>query len=327
MHRVTILGGGSFGTALADLLARLGHEVTFWLRDEAAAQAINATHHNPKRLSEFALHHGVHASSALQQATANADWLVVALPSHSLRQVLVDTPLPKVPLVLGSKGLEAGTLMTCAELVADVLGADWPVLALSGPSFAREIMLQHPTAVVLACADEKLAQKVAKEFFCESFRAYSSTDVLGVEMGGALKNVMAIAAGGVEGMGLGANTLAALVTRGIAETSRLAVARGANPLTLAGLAGVGDMVLTCTGALSRNRAVGVALGQGKSVEEAIRGVREVAEGVSTAKSAAELARRLGVDAPISTAVYRVLYEGLPAREAILGIVRREPGRE
>ncbi|HET6346399.1 MAG TPA: NAD(P)H-dependent glycerol-3-phosphate dehydrogenase, partial [Myxococcota bacterium] len=224
---------------------------------------------------------------------------------------------------------EGDTLMTMDEVAMDVLGAAWQpnIVALSGPSFAREIMQEQPTAVVLACIDENLALNISRAVFCDYFRAYCSTDVIGVEMGGALKNVMAIAAGALAGMGMGDNARAAMITRGVAEISRLAVAKGGNPLTLLGLAGVGDLVLTCTGGLSRNRAVGQALGEGKSVDVAVSGVRQVAEGVRTAAAAYRLAQKLGVDAPITSAVYRVLYEELPMRDAVLELVRRAPGRE
>lgn len=331
MQRVCILGGGSFGTAISDLLARQGYDVHLWVRDASVAHHMQQHRRNPRYLSEFTLHENILPTSDLRAALTQAEWVVSTLPSHALRPILEETApwFPNVPLVLGSKGIESNTLFTCAEIAADVLGHHWEnqILALSGPSFAREIMLQHPTAVVLACTDESLAHHIGKAFFCDSFRAYSSTDVVGVEMGGALKNVMAIAAGAISGMGFGDNTRAALITRGIAETSRLAAAKGGKPLTLAGLAGVGDMVLTCTGALSRNRAVGQALGEGKSVEEAIRSVRQVVEGVQTAKSAMQLADRLKVDAPITHAVYSVLYEGWSVRQAIMDLVRREPGRE
>ena len=331
MQAVTVLGAGSFGTALAQLLARQGCQVRLWSRHAAQAEAINRTRHNPDYCQAFTLHGNVHATHDLGAALGGTDWIVSGLPSQALRQTLVAARphLTPRPLVIGTKGIEGDTLMTMDEVTIDVLGAAWQpwVVALSGPSFAHEIMLEHPTAVVLACVDEALAHTVGMLLFCDYFRAYSSTDVVGVEMGGALKNVMAIAAGAISGLGMGENTRAAMITRGVAEISRLAVAKGGNPLTLLGLAGVGDLVLTCVGGLSRNRAVGQALGEGKSVDVAVSGVRQVAEGVRTAEAAYKLAQKLGVDAPITSAVYKVLYEGLPMRDAVLGLVRREPGRE
>ena len=201
------------------------------------------------------------------------------------------------------------------------------MVSLSGPSFAREIMLQHPTAVVLAGDDAALCQRLASMMFSDSFRAYRSSDWVGVEMGGALKNVMAIAAGALTGLGMGDNSRAALITRGVAEMSRMAIAKGGQPQTLAGLAGVGDLVLTCTGALSRNRAVGQALGEGRTVAEALTAVGQVAEGVATSLAAYKLAQRLQVDAPIISAVFRVLYTGQPVQDAVSDLVRRAPGSE
>lgn len=331
MQRVTVLGSGSFGTALAQLFARQGQTVRLWSRHAAQAAAINLSRRNPEYLSEFVLLPAITATASLAEALQDSEWVVVALPSHALRATLTAAKphLRLQPLVIGTKGIEHETLMTMDEVAIDVLGEAWQdrVLALSGPSFAREIMAEQPTAVVLACRDEALAQSVARLLFCDSFRAYCSTDMVGVEMGGALKNVMAIAAGAISGLGLGDNTRAAIITRGIAEITRLAVAKGGNPLTLLGLAGVGDMILTCTGGLSRNRAVGQALGEGTSVEAAVRGVRQVAEGVQTAAAAYHLAQRLGVDVPITSAVYRVLHADLPMRDAVQELVRREPGRE
>jgi glycerol-3-phosphate dehydrogenase (NAD(P)+) len=331
MDQVCVLGAGSFGTALAQLCARQGQRVVMWMRSAERAKAINRTHKNPDALSDFELSWKISATSELPKALDGAEWVIVAVPSHSVREVLgaAAPHLRASAIVMAAKGIENESLMTMVDVAVDVLGPEWRerVLALSGPSFAREIMQEHPTAVVLACKDEGLADSVGRLLFCDNFRAYSSTDVVGVEMGGALKNVIAVAAGAVSGMGLGDNTRAALITRGVAEIARLAVARGAHPLTLAGLAGVGDLVLTCTGALSRNRAIGQLLGEGKSLAEAQREVNGVAEGVKTAVAAKRLADELGVDVPIVQAIYRVLYQSQPVRDALLDLVRREPGRE
>ncbi len=331
MTSVCVLGGGSFGTALADLLARRGLSVRWWMRDPEHAQAVRRTGRNPRYLSEMPLAAGITPTADLAEALRDAAWAIAALPSQALRPTLERArgPLGERPLVIAAKGIEVDSLMTMEEVAADVLGAAARsrLLALSGPSFAREIMQGHPTAVVLACRDEALAERIAAPFFCDNFRAYTSPDVVGVEMGGALKNVMAIAAGVVSGLGFGDNTRAALVTRGLAEITRLSMAKGAHPMTLAGLAGLGDLVLTCTGALSRNRAVGFALGQGRSLEEALASVKETAEGVVTARSAYLLSQRLGVEARIIRAVYQGLYEGVSVREAVTALVRRPPGSE
>lgn len=331
MKNVTVLGGGSFGTALAQLLARHGHAVLQWMRDPRQAAAVQTSHRNPQYLSEFDLHPQLAATSNLEQAISHGDWLVSGLPSQAFRATLQAAKawLTPRPFVVGTKGIEHDSLMTMDEVAIEILGPSWTqqIIALSGPSFAREIMMEHPTAVVLACPDEPLAQRMARHFFSDNFRAYTTCDMVGVEMGGAIKNVMAIAAGAISGLGLGDNTRAAMITRGASEITRLAVAKGGKPLTLLGLAGVGDLVLTCTGGLSRNRAVGQALGEGKSVQEAIATVRQVAEGVYTTAAAHRLAQQLSVDAPIVRAVYRVLYEDLPARDAMLELVRRAPGRE
>jgi glycerol-3-phosphate dehydrogenase (NAD(P)+) len=329
--QIAVLGGGSFGTALAQLVARRGADVRFWMRNAERAATIQRTRHNPDAMSEFELHPRVVATASLDQALAQADWVVLAVPSQSARAVLeaARSALGETPLVLAAKGIENDTLMTLDEVVVDVLGEAYAArtLTLSGPSFAREILLACPTAVVIACRDGELADRAAAQLSDETFRAYSATDVVGVELGGALKNVMAIASGAVTGLGMGDNTRAALMTRGLAEMTRFAVAKGAHPMTLAGLAGFGDLVLTCTGGQSRNRAVGQALGEGKSVEAALAAVKQVAEGVRTAKSAHELALKLGVDAPITHAVYQVLYEGLPIKQAVYGLLTRPTKRE
>lgn len=329
MQRIAVLGAGSFGTALAQLLAIQGRDVTMWLRNAERAAAIQVTRHNPETLSEFELSPRITATGDMEQALAGAEGVVLAIPSQSARSVLKATKLPEVPLILAAKGIENASLMTVDEVVADTLGEDVQkrTLTLSGPSFAREMMQREPTAVALACRDLELADHVSKRISGGFFRAYTTTDVIGVELGGALKNVMAIAAGAVTGLGLGDNARAALITRGLAEITRLAVAKGAHPMTLAGLSGFGDLVLTCTGGLSRNRAIGEALGRGKSLDDAIAEVKQVAEGIRTTQSAYQLAQNLDVDAPITTAVYRVLYEGASARQAVSDLLTRPLKRE
>lgn len=332
MSTVTVLGGGSFGTALATLFAQVGHEeVRLWSHDAAQVDIINATRRNPDYLNEFELHSAIRAYAELPTALSGAEQVVVALPSQVVRSVLVQVvdAIPEVPLILGSKGIENDTLMTLDEVVVDVLGEGWAdrTLALSGPSFAKEIMQGDPTAVVLASRNIELADNLSAAICVGQFRAYSSGDIVGVELGGSLKNVMAIAAGAITGMGFGDNTRTAMITRGLAEITRLAVAKGAHPMTLAGLAGMGDLVLTCTGGLSRNRGLGEMLGQGKTVEEAQETIGQVVEGVKTTLSAYQLAQKLGVDAPITDAVYRVLYEGASIKDAVTALLSRAPRRE
>lgn len=332
MAATAVLGAGSFGTALATLFARVSEKrVWLWSHNEDQAKVINATRHNPKYLSEYELHPAIRATGDLSEALSEVDKVVVAIPSQAVRSLLTDIAerIPEVPLVLAAKGIENDTLMTLDEVVQDVLGADWSnrTLALSGPSFAKEILQGDPTAVVLACTNQDLADEMCESICVGAFRAYSSSDIVGVELGGALKNVMAIAAGGITGMGFGNNTRTAMVTRGLAEITRLAVAKGAHPMTLAGLAGMGDLVLTCTGGLSRNRRLGEMLGAGKGVEEATKEIGQVVEGVRTTLSAYQLAEKLGVDAPITQSVYRVLYENASLKEAVSDLLARPSKRE
>lgn len=331
VSEAAVLGAGSFGTALAELLARQGIGVRLWFRDADNAAEMNRTHKNPKYLRDFTLSSEIEGTASIEEAVTSSQLVVVAVPSQVVRPTLrsIEKRLPKVPLLLAAKGIENDSLMTMAEVVVDVLGpeAQNRVAVLSGPSFAQEIVRGYPTAVVVASQPEGLAQEISQLLFSDSFRAYSSADVVGVELGGALKNVLAIASGATTGLGLGDNTRAALLTRGLAEITRLAVAKGAHPMTLAGLAGVGDLVLTCTGALSRNRALGQALGEGKTLEQAIAQVREVAEGVRTTLSAYKLAQKLKVEAPIIEAIYKVLYENIPVKRAITALVRRQPKSE
>jgi glycerol-3-phosphate dehydrogenase (NAD(P)+) len=332
MHHALVLGGGSFGTALAQVLARRDVRVTLWVRSAEVATAINASRRNPHYLSQFELHPHIWATADLHAACGTCDTLVSGLPSSALRAVLqAAAPALSMPRVciIGTKGIEPDSLMTMDEVTTDVLGIAWQpyVVALSGPSFAHEMMLEHPTAVVLACRQVDRAAALARQLFSTVFRPYSSGDVVGVEMGGALKNVMALAAGALVGLGYGDNSRAAMITRGIAEMSRLAIAKGGSPLTLMGLAGVGDLVLTCTGGLSRNRAVGEAIGRGLCVDAACRSVGQVAEGIRTTAAAHALAQKLGVEAPIIQAVYRVLFEGLPVKQAVGEVMQRVPGHE
>jgi glycerol-3-phosphate dehydrogenase (NAD(P)+) len=326
-----VIGGGSWGTALASVLAEKG-PVRLWARDPAVVVGINTRHRNPKYQSDIDLSPAILGTASLREAVNGAELICVVVPSHAMRSVMekvADAVPPGVPIVSASKGIENETLETMEEVLAEVMPranrADFAFL--SGPSFARETLLKMATAVTVAARFHDVADVVQLAFSTPYFRAYTTEDVTGVELGGALKNVIAIAAGVVHGLGLGHNTRAALLTRGLAEITRLAVHRGANPLTLSGLAGMGDLVLTCTGDLSRNRAVGVKLGQGMALDDILDGMNQVAEGVKTAKSAYELARREEVEMPITEAVYRILYEGKPGAQAVAELMGRQLKRE
>lgn len=327
MSRVTVLGAGAWGTALARLLVQNGHEVRLWTWQHEHAEDLRAHRENRAFLPDVSLPEGLQATSHLAEALAGSEWVVLVVPSHAVRATLEQCRacLPEgASWICASKGIEEGSLHLMSDVLADVLG---PAVAaqsavLSGPSFAREVARGMPTNVVAAATDLAVARRAQELCSNEWFRVYTSMDPTGVEIGGALKNVIAIAAGACDGLGFGYNTRAALITRGIAEMARLAVAKGGQVLTLAGLSGLGDLILTCTGELSRNRTLGFALGSGKPIEEALASLPGVAEGYLTAKSAHALAERLGVELPITEAVYAVLHGGKPTAEAVRGLLAR-----
>jgi glycerol-3-phosphate dehydrogenase (NAD(P)+) len=326
--RAAVIGGGSWGTALAAVLGNNGHDVTIWSFEEDVAVALAERHENPRYMPGIPVPQNVTGTHDLAKALAGAQMVVAVNPSHVTRAVMKQAlpHLPKAtPIVSATKGIENETLFTMHEVLEDVLPSEMhPYLCcLSGPSFAKETMLKHPTAVVVASPWEKLAKKVQRDFSNDYFRVYTSPDVMGAELGGSLKNVCAIAAGISDGMGFGSNTRAAIMTRGLAELVRMAVRKGANPITLSGLAGMGDLVLTCTGELSRNRTVGLALGKGQKLKDILAGMTQVAEGVRTAKSVHDLAAKLEVEVPLHEAVYRILYEDLPAKAAVQSLTSRE----
>jgi glycerol-3-phosphate dehydrogenase (NAD(P)+) len=326
--RAAVIGGGSWGTALASVLGQNGHDTTVWAHDESVARALAEKHQNPKYLPGLQLPDKVTGTHDLAQALAGAELVVAVSPSHVTRQVMRDAlpALPKAtPIVCATKGIENDSLLTMYEVLEDVLPAELHpyITCLSGPSFAKETVQRMPTAVVVASPWEKMAQRVQRAFSNDYFRVYTSMDVAGVELGGSLKNVCAIAAGISDGMGFGSNTRAAIMTRGLAELVRLSVRKGANPLTLSGLAGMGDLVLTCTGELSRNRTVGLGLGRGQTLAQVLAGMTQVAEGVRTAKSVHDLAHKLGVEMPLHDAIYRILYENLPPKQALQILTSRE----
>ena len=326
---VTVLGGGSFGTAMAAQLARQGHDVKMWDRNAERCDVINQTHRNPRYLKDIDLPPGLVATPDLAGAVRGADLLVPVVPSHVLRSVIRQAApwiVPGTLVCCATKGIEEGTLMTMSELLNEELPDTVPVTVISGPSFARELALGMPTTVVVG-GDDAPARVAAEAFHGGRLRVYHTHDTVGVCIGGSVKNVMAIACGISDGLGLGLNARAAIITRGLAEITRLATTLGAEPLTMMGLAGLGDLVLTCTGDLSRNRRVGLGLGQGRSLDEVIAEIGEVAEGVTTARSAHDLGRRLEVELPITEHVYRVLHEGLGAREALGALLGRERKHE
>lgn len=326
--RAAVLGAGSFGTAMAQVLVDAGHEVRLWARDPALVANVNERHENSGYLPGLPLSPALRATTEMAEALQGVELVVMGAPSTAHREVmsraLPHLPAP-LPIVTVAKGIENGTLLTMTEVLASVLPPEFHgrLAVLSGPSFAKEILRKMPTLVTAASGDAEVARFVRDAFRAPYFRAYDSTDVVGVQLGGALKNVIAIAAGASDGLGLGHNTRAALITRGLAEISRVAVKRGAHPLTLAGLAGMGDLVLTCTGELSRNRTVGFALGQGRSLADILSEQKQVAEGVKTALSAKQLSDALGVEMPISSQIHAVVHEGKPAKQALSELMRRD----
>ena len=324
MTAIAVIGAGSWGTALANLLARRGHRVVVWAYEPEVVASINATHENALFLGGCPLVPELVASSDLGGVVANAEAIVLASPSHATRQVLgrLAAALRPNPLIISAtKGIETESLSLMSQLASQLLPSH-RFVALSGPSFALEVYAEQPTAVVAASASGDAADTAQALFATPTFRVYSNRDVVGTELAGSLKNVIAIAAGVLEGLGLGNNPRAALVTRGLAEMTRLGVAMGADPRTFAGLAGMGDLILTTCGALSRNRALGVALAQGETLATHQREHRTVAEGVNTALAAVRLAARHRVDLPIASQVAEILFENKPPAQAVGELMER-----
>ncbi len=327
-----MIGSGSFGTALSNILAVNCEQVHLWGRDEALVAAINEVHENPVYLPGIALAQNIWATSSLEEAMEKSELVVAATPSHALREVMGRAMefLPRlVPIITVAKGIENGTLLPMTQVLEDCLPEEFhPYIGvLSGPSFAKETALRMPTVVTIASRWDKLAARAQSIFHTDSFRTYTSSDVIGVQLGGSLKNVIAIAAGIADGLGFGHNARAGIITRGLAEISRIATRRGANPLTLAGLSGLGDLVLTCTGDLSRNRSLGIELGKGRTLDEILAGMKQVAEGVRTAKSARDMSLRDNVELPICDQVYSILYEGTSPKKAVVELMSRQPKSE
>jgi len=323
---VAVIGAGSWGTCLAQLLADKGAAVHLWVREPEILAALNRERINHSFLPGVRLSPRIMFTHEFAVALQGTQVALMAVPSHFFREVLRGLRphlTPEAVLLSATKGMEIDTLLTMEGVVREELGAALPYAVLSGPSFAREVAQKVPTAVTIASRRRKVALSLQRLFSTPYFRVYTTHEVTGVELGGALKNIFAIGTGILEGMGLGANSRAAVITRGLAEMTRLGVRLGANPMTLAGLAGLGDLVLTCTSSQSRNFQVGMKLGKGFSLPEILEGMSEVAEGVKTTRAVHFLAQRLGVEMPIVEAVFRILYEGLAPREAIKKLMTRE----
>jgi glycerol-3-phosphate dehydrogenase (NAD(P)+) len=331
MDKIAVLGAGAWGTALARLLAEHSR-VALWTWQAEHARALEYERENREFLPGYALDERISPTADIAEAVAGAAVVVVAVPSDAVRSTLSAAAgrlLPDATLVVVAKGIEPGTLMLLSEVTADVLGkaVEQRAVFLSGPSFALEVARGLPTNLVAASRDPERSLLVQQRFASDRLRVYSSDDPAGVQVGGALKNVIAIAAGASDGLGFGHNTRAALITRGLAEMGRLAVAKGGSMLTLSGLAGLGDLVLTCSAELSRNRTVGFELGRGQKLAEVLSGLGHVAEGVTTAQSAYQLAQRLGVDLPITSEVHDVLYAGKPVAQAVRELLARPLKKE
>ncbi len=325
-QRTAVIGAGAWGTALARLLANQGVPTLIWAREPEVVDDIRTIHENRTFLPGIDLGPDLEATGDLHEAFERSDIIVNAVPTQHMRSVLqrADGALRKTGLIISvSKGIELDTLLTPHEILAELGVPVQRVVALSGPSFAAEVASGQPTAVVAAGSDRTRVQHVRTMFATGSFRVYSSHDIISAEFGGALKNVIAIAVGISDGLGFGRNTRAALITRGLSEITRLGVARGGDPMTFAGLSGMGDLVLTCTGDLSRNRSVGLAIGQGRRLAEILAEMDEVVEGVVTSRSAHQLAARVGVEMPITAQVCAVLHEGKEPRQAVLDLTSRE----
>ena len=332
MTRITVVGAGSWGTSLAAVLAKNDHDVTLWALEPDVVEQVSHAHENRRFLPDVRLPASLHATGNLVEAMATAEVIVSVVPSQFVGRVMADAA-PHVPagaqLVSAIKGIETSTLRRMDEVLMEALGPEWMAgfTVLSGPSFALEVAREGPTAVVAASTGLDAAERVQALFQNPYFRVYTNPDVIGVELCGALKNVIAIAAGMISGLGFGHNTLAALITRGLAEMARLGQAMGAQPRTFAGLAGMGDLVLTCTSDLSRNRTVGIRLGQGESLNSILGEMSAVAEGVKTAQAAHDLAEREGVEMPITSEVRAILVEGRDPREALSNLMQRDPRPE
>jgi glycerol-3-phosphate dehydrogenase (NAD(P)+) len=326
VEKIAVLGAGSWGTALATLLARHGHPTVLWGRDAAVIEAIDQRHENPRYLPGIPLPESLRASTDLAATVAGARWILVVVPSHAFAEtvrVLAPLLLAGAGVAWATKGFEPGSGRFLHEVAREVLGPDVPLAVVTGPSFAKEVTLGLPTAITVHGDEEGFAQQVADAMHGPAFRAYTGDDMVGAELGGAMKNVLAVATGVADGMQLGLNARAGLITRGLNEMLRLAAAIGGKPETLMGLAGLGDLVLTSTGDLSRNRRLGLALGRGQSLQDAVKEIGQVVESVQTADEVMRQADRHGIDLPISKAVQSVLHGDLSPAEGLQQLLARE----
>ncbi|HNN49532.1 MAG TPA: NAD(P)H-dependent glycerol-3-phosphate dehydrogenase [Pseudomonadota bacterium] len=334
---IVVVGAGSWGTALACVLCENQHKVTLWGRDAAQMSEAETTRENRRYLPGLRLPDSLRFTADLHAAIATLpkdepSLIVAVVPTHTMRQVFADIAAeipPQAIIVTASKGIENDTLLTMDDVLSQVLPSHLHdrIAVLSGPSFAKETIEKYPTAVVAAAKQRPIAEAVQRAFQVGYFRVYTSDDVIGAEVGGAVKNVIAIACGMADGLGFGHNTRAAAITRGLAEITRLGVRLGCNPLTLAGLAGMGDLVLTCNGPQSRNRQAGLLFAQGKTLVQVQAEMKQVAEGIRTVRSVHDLAAKVGVEMPISAAMYRVLYEGKPVGQVMSDLLGRPPRHE
>jgi glycerol-3-phosphate dehydrogenase (NAD(P)+) len=329
VKRIAIIGAGSWGTALAVIAARAGHKVCLWSRNAEVVSSINERRVNSRYLVSTSIPENVNATGDLGTALQETSMVLLAAPSHAARELLtaMSPLLDQRAIIVGvSKGIEIESGRRVSEISKEVVEGSHPYVCLSGPSFAKEVVERHPTAIVAASKDAAAARMVQNDLSFENLRIYTNADIIGTELGGSVKNVMAIAAGMTAGLGFGSNSVAALITRGLAEITRLARREGALVETLMGLAGLGDLVLTCTGNLSRNRFVGEELGKGRTLDEIVAELNEVAEGINTARAVKKLADRAGLEMPITNEVNAVLYDGKPARDAVAELMSR-PLRE
>lgn len=326
--KIGVIGAGSWGTALANMLAGKGYPVTLWAYEKDLVERMKMTRENDLFLPGFSLSSNLDFTADLSAAVSGKEMVLLVSPSQVMRLVVqqaLEDFNPESLIVSASKGIENGTLLTMSQVLRELLppSCHQRLAVISGPSFAKEVAAGIPTAVVAAAPQQDIAEQVQNIFTNAAFRVYTNNDILGVELCGALKNVMALAAGVSDGLGFGLNTRAALITRGLAEISRLGLALGAQAATFSGLAGMGDLVLTCTGDLSRNRSVGIALGQGKTLDEILNGMNMVAEGVKTTLSAYQLAAKVGVEVPITDQMYKILYQQNDPRQAVTDLLSRD----
>ena len=331
MKHIAVLGAGSWGTALAVTLARKGLLVNLWARRQEQVDEINTLRENVKYLPEVVLPDNIKATTNLEEALANTEDIVLAVPSHSTRniiQMIKNYLKPNSAIINTAKGIEPETLLRLSQVAEEEIpGISSRFAVLSGPSHAEEVGKAMPTAVVVASSSRKTAERFQELFFSPTFRVYTNPDVIGVEVSGALKNVIALATGISVGLGFGDNTAAALVTRGMTEIARLGVKMGANPLTFAGLTGIGDLVVTCTSRHSRNRRTGIALGQGQSLENILSEMNMAVEGVRTTKAIMKLKEKYNVNLPISEEVYKVLFQGVNPKDGVINLMTRDPVKE